>query len=226
MRLSEIIQHKRTVSEPPIDDDMRADPADHGLGNKGDDASFSFVTPADDPHEVRKYNRTPDNSLQDGFVLYAKYVVKHKLWDNVHFPKIYVTNQAASHGDEEFYDWTMERLTWWKDISEEEYLAMIDRYFSIPVAELLRSKGDDLSYGEQFRFAQGISDILRAMLRGDMAVDVIDDELLDALRHLVAIKEEIGFKLYDLHRFNIMYRRTPVGTQLVFSDPFGYGPDY
>ena len=45
-----------------------------------------------------------------------------------------------------------------------------------------------------------------------------------ALSWLEAIKDYYGFNMYDIHKDNIMFRRTPVGMQLVFNDPFGYFP--
>jgi hypothetical protein len=217
MRLFEIIQHKSTISEPPIDDEMRADPVKHGILDKHNGASFSFVTPGDDPHEVRKYHKTSRGGVRDGFVLYAEYIVRHKLWDNVHFPRIYVTNVAASHIDE-FYDWTMERLTPWHEITEEEYLAMAGRYFSGPgVTEIVNSTSDE-------EFVDNMCRALLTALWGSHRITVIDDELDSAIVRLRQIKGAVGFDDYDLHMENIMFRRTPVGTQLVFSDPFGFLP--
>lgn len=214
MRLFELITHTSTVGD---DNEDLGDLESQAL-NDPDDSSFSFVVPDEDPHMVKKYNKSYDASYKDGFVMYAEYVVEYKLWDeSVNFPRIYNTNATPS--DREVgsrYDWRIERLIPWTEVSKEEFKAMVERYFVGPIVSRFGT-------GETERvLADGITIMLKRLLEGSSEISARDEGLSVALSWLGSIKKYYNFNGYDIHKDNIMYRRTPVGLQLVFNDPFGF----
>lgn len=215
MRLFEIITHTKTSEPRGLSDEERLEPKKHGLVGV-DDSNFSFVQSDEDPHMVRKYNKSEEASRQDGFAKYVEFIVRFKLWDNnVHFPRVYNTNvvQGGDYGDP-VYDWTIEKLLDWDAVSVAEYDYMNQRYFGESVNDEPRLLIQDMA-----------SRILNA-LRGDtvMSNEVRDPDLITAMEVLKQIKDYAGFVGYDIHKDNIMFRRTPVGMQLVFNDPFGFAP--
>lgn len=217
MRLFELITHTRTRNPTAMDPVERSEPEMFSMADK-QPGTFSFIrNDDDDPHMVRKYNKTAYHSKQDGFVVYAEFVNKYKLWDSsVHFPRIYNTNDDPDR-DGSRYDWQMEKLIEWRDISAKEFLALYNRYFIAPVSR------EDLP--SQMLVDDIINELLEALHPKSDPADVVKDEgLLSALKSLKVIRDTAGFSEFDLHINNIMYRRTAVGLQLVFSDPFGFSP--
>jgi len=220
MKLSEITT-KHTRKHREFDPKERGHPEEYGLSN--DPGHFSFVKhDEDEPHMITKYHRRPDE-MGDAFVSYAKLLKKKKIWNkNIHFPRIYVTNDDKDAEGRVFRDWTMEKLVSWKNVSEEELRELISRYFRGPeINRFLSGKFTPLlEYAEQIP----LYCISYFWNKNHGRFIVNNDEFkwaLDFLKDIV--NGEYGYiGSLDLHADNVMYRRTPVGVQLVFTDPFGF----
>lgn len=213
MKLVEITS---TITKKPtnLDMDNRDQPHHHGI-SMDDTGYFSFVKPdEEDPHMIRKYHRRPDDE-EDAFDYYVEELRKRKLWNkNIHFPRIYNTNVHQG-----YKDWTIEKLINTDDVSNTEYRALIKRYFS----------GANVDSG--LIAAASTKEYIPLLLRfirkytsyEAESFEVEDEELskaLDILRDMVIDVPEIDD--FDWGFDNIMFRRTSVGLQLVFTDPFGF----
>lgn len=227
MRLFEIIKHTYTQDRREFAPDERErDSGESGEegstkptsdGDELESGSFSFVKPDVDPHMIRKYHKRDHYAETDGFVLYAEYLASKELWNkNIHFPRVYNTNQDPGYGDA--HDWLIEVLVPWNYVSEKEYQAMFRRYFTGEGVERRMILDNTALY------AVAMSTMISTVcgeygLNED--IQVKDEELAEAIRLLTEFADSSSAEL-DLHKNNIMYRRTSVGMQVVLSDPFGY----
>lgn len=215
-----LIEITSTITNKPtnLDMDDRNKPKRHGVGDD-DIGHFSFVKPdEDDPHMIRKYHRRAD-IIDDAFNYYVEELRKRKLWNkNIHFPRIYNTNIHQG-----YKDWEIEKLIKLSDASKTEYRALIKRYFSGEDVDAgLYRATDKMNYMQIF-----LNFIVRYTGDGDGDGDegfqVVDEELKKALNILVEIKRNVPeITHFDWGLDNIMFRRTSVGLQVVFTDPFGF----
>jgi hypothetical protein len=183
------------------------------------------IKSVDDPHMVRKFHIKTDPSgregegelwkVNDGFVVYAALLIKLKI-DNVHFPRIYETN-IHEGGSRVFRDWTMEALLEWNEVRHEELKELFHRYFEGEEIDNLMHEWDANSPAD-------LAGIMAAATyhndRSNVDIRIKDDEYRKAIDILHIIKSKGQFTRFDGGMSNLMFRRTSVGLQAVFSDPF------
>lgn len=222
MRLFEIIEPTYTRDKRPYSLSQRADhysriPDEEIIGVGGS----SFVTPhEDDPHMVRKYHKKRIEMQKDGFTWYAVLVTKYHLWDNVHFPRIYVTNDVEHEKLGPIRDWTIEKLLNSGEIRQSEMKHLFARYFSGKYVDKMLSYKDMFS---SIQYSHFIALCIRQVIfenTDGFQVKIEDEELARAINTLRELKSEMGNSKFDLEGDNILYRRTAQGLQLVFMDPF------
>lgn len=228
MKILEIIGHKDTSSRSTgsfADTFYDKDHLPTGGRRIGAGSQSVVMTDPDDPHMVKKFSRSPGSTKSDGFVRYAEIVAQEKLWENPHFPRIYQTNTNVDRNRLAMKDWQIEKLNKAADIPFSELGNLAIRYFSDGIkAELreLRRYG-----GEQTeRYSRKASSLMVDVIKGEHPDITITDEVLaGAVKTLFELSKHP--KLYfDLHGGNVMYRRTAVGIQLVFMDPFSTDEDW
>jgi hypothetical protein len=208
------------------------------IQTKDDDAlghgEFSRVTQdKDDPHMVDKQqlNRTDRSGsiFVDMFDQYAEIIAEERLWEMIHFPRVYAIKKYTDEAGEVRNKWKMEKLIELDSLDQEEIKRMTHRYF-IPevaeeVAELDAEKEDQYHYSN---FADAIS---VAIHEGewdhfrDKTLEKAAEKLEDIYTDL---RQNYGYDAValDLHSGNIMVRRTQNGLQVVFSDPFAGRKQY
>lgn len=177
---------------------------------------FSVVnSDKNDPHTVNKTQLVRPDKVgdKDSFESFAKIVIKHKLWDKIHFPRIYAQKLTTDKGGRTQYKWKIERLVPLYDMSKKEFEFMAEKYFVPDVAD--RAKSDAMI------FAKAVRDMVRYEA---MEKYIEDEQFLEAVQITRKMFEFLNGKRprvrLDLHVNNMMVRRTPYGPQLVITDPF------
>ena len=85
-------------------------------------------------------------------------------------------------------------------------------YISAPVKQWHLERG-------QIPMAKLFSDSINQTLSGTSKGLIKDETLMEALSYLKQFMKSADNVMYDIHKGNIMYRRTPHGLQLVLNDP-------
>jgi hypothetical protein len=213
MKLNEIIKtsHKQAHGGVFYNKKLKQkaqDSDNHGL--------YSFVThDEDDPHIVTKYGKETLENSRDGFIKYAQEIKRRRLWEkNIHFPRIYTvtdTTDATPTIGGKYRSWKIEKLTKLRSCSTEQLNAMSYQYFGKEYESFVSKTSIITNICKNIEnFLYGISD-----------TPVIDNEFKQACLILRDIREKINI-YFDIHDGNLMVRVTPVGTQIVFTDPFGF----
>lgn len=164
-----------------------------------------------DPHMIKKDQRSSDYLADDPYHIFAKEILENKLYDNIHFPKIYKSTGFKDSTGRTIMRWRMERLTEMSKLSPEEVGNLFEKYFN---PDAIKGHGRTI---EVFAYL-----IDKAVSRNDF--DIIEDpELKEALQQIRIIYDKYGRTVMsvDIHSANIMIRRTPYGNQIVITDPFG-----
>lgn len=214
MKLIEIFEpYSREVSSDTIHEPRSAEKSKNLLGS----GLFSDVVKSkNDPHVVYKTNKRPESKhIDDPFPLYAEIVMRDRLWDMVHFPRIYKSLATKDGLDTKMFEWTMEKLYPIQSLNSRELVYLCEKYFDKDIDHKRKS---DLVY----------------VLTGDIAdateleryeKRITDDTLKAACKKLISVKNEIQTThrcriTWDVSIDNIMIRRTNTGVDVVFSDPF------
>lgn len=182
----------------------------HGVLGQG---SFSVARhDKSDPHMVNKRQYDPGTEIgtvNDVFDLYATVVVKEQLWDMVHFPRIYKIKKITDSTGKSVHRWKMEKLIPLDSVSVEELQHLFRRYF----ATMPNSTSPHY-----------ISRHIKEVIQYGWVRSIKDDTFKAACEKLIEIFTEIqktnDAVFIDLHSNNLMVRRSHLGIDVVFSDPF------
>lgn len=187
-------------------DEIKKDSHVHSIGS----GAFSKVHKSrSDPHMVNKVGRGINqedpaySSDVDGYWTFVNFVHKNELYKhNPHFPRIYKVNYST-------YQAQMEKLFSFYDLDEKILTAYHDMVLGESDSNELISDRDTLL----------ITELARAISTGQSSHIKLKSLLKAAqyLHQLLVENENLGL---DLHRANVMYRRTSKGIDLVFTDPF------
>jgi len=170
--------------------------------------SSVYDNPAD-PHTVKK---TQSYASSDPFLEYVELIIKHKLWENPHFPRIYGTKYFNFKGGLRRGQWKIERLHKIHTLNLEESKGLVERYFGVETESkytLIRLLGDL----ENKKTIENIKD--ETFKQAAIKIHSLIDDL-----PRVSFDSTVPRAGLDLHGDNFMIRRTSVGPQVVFMDPF------
>lgn len=212
MKLNEIFDTQITskaLDAPftPNDGNRYEDQEALGVGH----FSRAFKDP-DDPHMIDKeqIRKSYQDRMADGFEFFAKKVIKNKLWNEIHFPRIYVENVTTDKTGKKNYKWKMEKLIPLTEYSDEGLHHLAEQYF-----------GEDnaIEINSGYTLASAVQDAVHGYIK------IRDEQLMKALKILKELYKEYfeltnGGGFWDMHAANMMIRRTSVGPQLVITDPF------
>jgi hypothetical protein len=168
----------------------------------------------DDPHMINKIQvKKHRHGWTDVFGPYAAIVVRDKLWNMVHFPRIY----EIDHVNDSVVKWKMEKLLTMDQIRPDEFAQTMRRYFMEDDAENTIDSPHNLFYLFRSMVEMGAdkSDIIK-----DATLIKATQKIHDVYNELRSDPDVEPTVAIDLHAGNVMYRRTHVGLELVFSDPF------
>lgn len=179
---------------------------------------FSRVTThADDPHLITKYQmRSNDGYIRDLFNEYAEIIALHKLWNLIHFPRVYAIKKIVDDAGNSLHEWKIEKLVPLSAVSKNDIESLSERYFS---PKIIRKLVDEKYHISEFCY------VIERSIQYEKWDNFVDDTLREAGKVLYEIYKVLDKKYpynvsFDLHEDNIMFRRTHTGLELVFSDPF------
>lgn len=157
-----------------------------------------------DPHMVRKSARRARSSenVEEGFKVFIKYLVKNKI-ENIHFPRVYDVKTIRGSDGYELDTFRTEKLIAYEKISQEE----LDAY-------AVRMTGNENS--DFFNLSSFIFGKCEGKFR---ALPFTEESLDEACAIVYKILSETPGAENDAGTFNLMFRRTPQGLQLVINDP-------
>lgn len=198
------------------------------------------------PHTVTRIGTPRD--LSDAHTRYIKTIAQNdRMSSNPYFPRVYkhkthqYYNPRDIHDPEILTSMEVEKLIPWTDLSSEELLRVGEMAYGPYFLQELRlyTQSCDVVRARQYR--KKISDVnqqnkniskpgeiiyvLTDMLTNSLnnymdrktTVNIADPQLKQAIILLKSIKRKGSYG--DINMYNIMFRRTPYGVHLVFTDP-------
>jgi hypothetical protein len=176
-----------------------------------------------DPHMIKKHNTKvyPEKSIiqgfkptraNDGFNDYIEYLINNNLTDNIHFPKVYNVKTIIDKNGDKIHTYTMERLIETDTLTVEQIEAFLENNLSEKWQDSVKWTSHPIEY---------VVRLITNCIQGTRDMDEIftNKELISAISIIKQIKNTISAQI-DLSVHNIMWRRTPYGMILVFTDPF------
>lgn len=163
--------------------------------------AFSTVHKDQDPHMVHKRAKGSKETSIDGFWIYVNYIIEYKLWDNPYFPRVYNKNIDSSSTAST----TLEKLEPISKLRPEEVGSISQKIFGT----------------DEITNVGRLAEIIEKSIEQKKVEGALDDEYIKAvyILHRIAKKENL---IVDVSDENIMIRRTPIGVQLVITDPFSH----
>lgn len=181
-----------------------------------DSGNFSYVKKDNDPHMVVKTSRTPLDAEEDGYWVYIDYIIKHKLWENTYFPRVYINKNIKDSDNNSMRRIKMEKLFKFSSINSKELLFLENKVFGSALEidpDDSNDKGSHL-----FEFAKQVS---KDIYNGVSSSEKKDSNYIEAVTIIGNIMKNKNLAL-DLHDDNLMIRRSNSGVQLVITDPFSF----
>jgi len=160
-----------------------------------------------DPHMIKKTARGEKETRTDGFWIYAKYIIKFKLWNNPYFPRIYSKKTFTDKKDQSINRVQMEKLHPPSSLSKAEIGFLFRKIFGEEVEETSYEKLTDRIEKEVER-------------KSFKNKNNYDSSYVKAVKILHKISTKHSLTV-DIWGDNIMIRRGPHGVQVVITDPFG-----
>ena len=224
MRLHEIIDMVDKNIKRPIKSAPRANVnKTNYIGN----GNFSAVyANSKDPHMVNK-NSIALTKRVDGFDAYVKAIAESGFNGvNPYLPRIYVRKQFNSSDDKTAFKYEMEKLSTLSDLRFDEIYAAGEKVgvSEESLAEILNDYNNSISANDDESAAEAIDFAISTVIQ--FIDDVVTGSAVSADMQLnqAAILIENTLKISpkfeaDITNSNVMFRRSPVGVQLVISDP-------
>lgn len=160
-----------------------------------------------DPHLIVKYNR---HFVNDPYHGYIKEVIDNDLASsNIHFPRVYNVKRVKDKDGKVLHKYNMERLVPMQSLDEDVQQTIIEENFN---------DNDGTMTAQEC--AEYMDYVVRYGTKSNKANRIKSESLLEALHALYIMRTNYGWDV-DLHSHNFMIRTTPVGHQIVLTDPFG-----
>jgi len=208
----------------------------------GTGAFASAYRHKDTPHDVTKGSKA--QSDPDGWqVLFTALAKDEDAQANPYSPRYRSINQFKQNDDyavdpKQSYVVKVEALEPYANLSDKEREMLVNKIFDEHGPDVINHyweerlrklrvpnpRGREQNFpGEKFAWA------IRACLEGDTWEDELrwaiqDKKFLEAIEFLQETAKNANYE-FDLHRENMMIRRTSVGVQLVLNDPLGFSTD-
>ncbi len=188
----------------------------------------------DTPHDVTKASKA--TSVPDGFqALFTALSKDKEAQANPYFPRFRSINKFKhKYSAKQSYVVKVETLEPYKNLSGKEREMLVNKLFDEHGEDVINHYWEEdtrdrhhprgrpeMAAGEKLAWA------IRACVEGDEGWEdelrwtIEDKKFEQAIEFLQKAAKEYDYNL-DLHRENIMIRRTSVGIQLVLNDPLGF----
>lgn len=222
MKLNEIIDTK--ISTEKIDRlDINKNYSDNSKNSRS--GYFSSVAPSEnDPHMVDKTSRFAIAHELDAYLIYAKEIAQSKIAShNTYLPRIYEINSKIDDTKLSLSNYKIEKLIDHSEVSIEEVLPIFSHLLGDErIAKLYAIAKEEDEPDEYFieRVLYTISDLSHLAVQYS-SQGKLPDDYYEALKFIeeIYIKHKKYVKKLDFKPNNFMFRRTPVGLQLVITDP-------
>lgn len=180
--------------------------------------AFGRVRASRDSHLIHKTPHVPAQDIQDtdSYSIFIKNIVKDRLAQkNPYFPRVYNVEIVTDPSGYQRYRVDMEKLNPIDSASDEELVYLFKKMFNI---DWLPERYRNIEHLDRERKIRAFNFALK---EGFQNVGYLKDEALkNAFEYLkMMYTQEFGMVL-DLHAGNYMFRRTPMGAQVVIVDPF------
>lgn len=184
----------------------------------------------DNPYDVTKGSKA--SKEPDGFRAFYDALSKNEnAQSNPYFPRFRAMSKYHGLDDRESYIARMEPLEAYKNLSEEERVMLVNKIFDEHGSDVINHYWEEehrdrnlQGRGQHFegeKFAWAVQSALENDTWGDeLRWTIQDKKFSQAIEFLQEAAEKYEYDL-DMHFNNLMVRRTSVGVQLVFNDPFG-----
>ena len=175
----------------------------------------------DDPFMFRKKNHLPGKTLsKDAYFQYVKTIAPH-IKSNPFLPRIYEVRIEKDPTGDEQPEYTLEKLVHLEDVNLQTLKSVCYSIFGNNEQEIenfITTKQciNLLIDGLETAFYSNESARRTA---GSGQISVTNKKLLQALSIIKKVRDTNSLYGLDLHQENMMLRITPVGAQLVLTDP-------
>jgi len=160
-----------------------------------------------DPHMVKKFSKRGRSDEDEGFKAFVMFLYNNGFDGNIHMPRVYDIKTITGRDGITIDSYRMEKLVSLQSVSREELVAY---------SEMMSDKIDVADDVDTEFIPEEIAYFLKAVIAGRTQSKM---ESLNEACNIVARAERATGATLDLTTKNIMFRRTPQGLQLVFSDP-------
>lgn len=189
------------------------------------------------PYDVVKGSRATRET--DGFrAFYDMLAANEDAQSNPYFPRFRAMSKYTGDDDKQSYIARMEPLENYNTLTDAERKALLDRMFSEHGEDVIKHYWEEENRKFNKYYRNNMDDVeteahdleifawaVRMAVENDMWGDELrweieDEQFKQAVQFLRNAAEKSEFDP-DLHRHNLMIRRTSVGPQLVINDPLG-----
>lgn len=168
-----------------------------------------------DPHVVKKRSKDHVMAKTDPYWFFIDYIIDNDLMDNPYFPKIYKKRRIEDVEGKKMYSLEMEKLFPLHNLSEKEIIAIASRIFS---KSFINGELKELSNNIHESFFMA----MRGLMNDTIDIDEVKDKnLIEAIKTVQLLDKRLNRRSIDISGNNIMVRRSPVGSQIVITDPLG-----
>lgn len=195
----------------------------------GSGAFASAYANEDRPEDVRKVSG--QSSVHDGYMKFVKALKDSPEFGNPYFPKFregseYKDMETHSMVRRTVYSVKTERLQRLEDLTKKEVEAVLERWYgknwnavASQVVQRIDPKSKFNPPGNWKHPAFQLVEILKRLIRGvHFGAGLQDEDLAKAIGFIQTFQGS-GIGEPDISMNNIMYKRSPYGIQLVFTDP-------
>lgn len=192
-------------------------------GEQGQEfGAYSKVKPDTDPHLVRKSSlRSSPEEFTEGFKAFIQFIIDNNFIDNIHMPRVYEVKTIKGSDGYKIDTFRTEKLVGGDEINQEQMQDYLE--------QVTGDRHDELAakYGTQFtdKPHKLLANIIKGAVHSGkppFASDELNKACLIVRKAIRSIPEADN----DLHFNNIMFRRTPVGIQVVLNDPVYIDSNY
>lgn len=179
-----------------------------------------------EPFTVNKKPHTFIDTSEDAYYVYIKTIVDHKLaQENPYFPKVYKfkTLNIKNNTDRRSrsYDIQLEKLIEFDELKTKEALTLLEKILDDEGIKYFHNNYGILKSNSYHQ--KNIRDIILFILNCIATnVYVKDKYAKDAMSLINDLRNAYGFIL-DLSEWNVMFRRSSYGIQMVITDPLADG---
>ena len=189
----------------------------------GSGAFASAYANEDRPEDVRKVSG--QSSVHDGYMRFVKALKDSQEFGNPYFPKFREASEYKNQEDHmmmkrSVYSVKTERLQQLEQLTKSEVAAVMERWFGenwTDVAAQLHIRNRPVN-GANYPSAVLVEVLKRLVKSVQLGIRLRDNELERAVAFIQKFSANDAADP-DISMNNIMYKRSPYGIQLVFTDP-------